>query len=155
MKKGIALWILIDILATIIACAILITLTIKKAKAEEVNLEVISQIESGNNPKAFNSRSGAVGLYQITAICLKDYNQELSLSVKKKELFNAETNFKIASWFLNKRIPQLLRRLGLEDTLENRLIAYNAGISYVKNRKPLPKETIAYIAKYKRLKRNA
>jgi len=38
----------------------------------EINLEIIKVLESGGDPHAYNKRSGATGLYQITKICLED-----------------------------------------------------------------------------------
>jgi len=52
---------------------------------------------------------------------------------------------------LNERIPQMIRHYKKEVTVENCLIAYNAGIKYVAEGRRLPRETEDYIKKYKRL----
>lgn len=115
-----------------------------------IDLSIISQIESSNNPLAYNSRSGACGAFQVTQVCLADYNAYNSPQIAKKDLFSLPMGYKIAFWYLNKRIPQLLKHYKLPDTLENRLICYNAGIgNLIKGIKP--RETINYIIKYKRL----
>ena len=107
-----------------------------------VNMAIIAKIESFNNPKAFNRSSGAIGLCQITPIVLKD-------SGMRGDLWDAKFNMQVANWYMNKRIPQLLKHYKQSDTLENRLIAYNAGIrSVIKHR--MPRETSDYINKYKK-----
>jgi len=115
----------------------------------QVDLNAIKQIESSGNPFAFNPRSKATGLYQITPICLKDYNQFNKTSFSALDLFNPEVNQLIATWYLTKRIPQLLKHFGHKDTTQNRLIAYNCGISCLK-RNSLPTETKQYLKKYER-----
>src|SRR3990167_5616003 len=48
-------------------------LTSSTAYGQEINLDVISQIESSNNPDAYNSRTGATGLFQITLPVSQEY----------------------------------------------------------------------------------
>jgi hypothetical protein len=117
----------------------------------DIDMNKVYSIESSNNPNAHNKSSNAKGLGQITPIVLKEWN---NLNPKDKhsdaDLFKADVNKKIASWYMNKRIPQMLKAKGLKDTLDNRLVAYNAGISKVG--KILPRETADYIKKYKKEK---
>lgn len=117
---------------------------------DEISMDRIATIESSNNPNAYNQYSGAKGLYQITDICLQDYNQYHSNGFTTKQLYDVNVNYTIANWYMNKRIPQLLRHYNQADTVENRLIAYNCGIGCVLKGK-LPKETRDYIKKYNRL----
>lgn len=119
------------------------------AQAQDVDMKIIAQIESSGNPMAYNKTSQARGLYQITPICLADYNQIHNVLIMEKSLFGLKTSYKVANWYMNTRIPQLLKHYKKADTLSNRLIAYNCGISCVD--KPLPKETQGYINKYKKL----
>jgi len=115
-----------------------------------VDLNKIMIIESSGNPLAYNVTSGAIGLFQITPICLKEWNNyHKTQQYKSKDLYSAEINTKIAKWYLNKRIPQMLKYFKKEVSLENILISYNAGINYVVTGKKLPKETRKYIIKYK------
>jgi len=121
-----------------------------KAKAEEVNLDIIRQIESSGNPLAYNSASGACGAYQITKPCLEDYNQHHKGSeLSRNALFSEEQGRKVALWYFG-QIKRYLRHYGLKPTLENQLFAYNAGIGRVV-KGIMPEETENYIAKYKRL----
>lgn len=113
-----------------------------------INLEKIKQIESSGNPKAFNKYTKARGLYQITPICLKDYNQQNKKSHKEEDLFIPEINTIIAEWYFNTRIPQLLKAFKKPINDTNILVAYNAGIKKVGSF-VLPKETKNYIKKYK------
>lgn len=120
------------------------------ARAEQVyiDMSIISKIESNNNPLAYNPRTKAIGLYQITFICLKDYNNYHSKKITKQELFNTDNNYKVAYWYLNIRIPKMLKFYNKEISVKNILICYNTGISYIVKNKKLPTETVNYIKKY-------
>lgn len=115
-----------------------------------LNMERIKSIESSGNIFAYNKSSGARGLYQITPIVLKEYNNFHKEKYSKQDLFKADVNEKIARWYINKRIPQMLKYYNRDLSIENILISYNAGISYVVSGKKLPKETKEYIRKYKK-----
>jgi len=117
--------------------------------AFSLDLSIIKQIESSGNPLAYNKSSHARGLFQITPICLKEYNNFHTEQYDLSDLFNPIINEKIAAWYLEKRIPQMLKHFGKDVSLENILISYNAGVSYVVSGKPLPLETVNYIKKYK------
>lgn len=119
------------------------------AQAQDVDMAIIAQIESSNNTMAYNKTSQARGLYQITPVCLADYNEMHNVLLMEESLFGQKTAYKVANWYMNTRIPQLLKHFKHEDTLSNRLTAYNCGISCVD--KPLPTETKKYIEKYKKL----
>jgi len=114
---------------------------------EYIDLKKIAAIESSNNPKAYNKYSKARGLYQITPICLKDYNLCNKKKYREEDLFNPEVNTAIAKWYFNIRIPQLLKAKKQNITTTNILVAYNAGIRSV-GKWNLPKETRNYIKKY-------
>lgn len=141
--KGIIAVAIFTVVMVIFACV---------ARADEVNLDIISKIESNNNPLAYNYKSKAIGLYQITSICLNDYNLVNNTCYELTDLLSAKFNQKIAIWYFKKRIPQLLKYFGLSDTLENRLWAYNVGIGKVV-KGIMPKETQNYIKRYKQLAR--
>ena len=114
-----------------------------------INMEIIKGIESSGNPLAFNKKSKARGLYQITPIVLKEWGNFNPKEVySEQQLFDADINTRIADWYMNNRIPQMLKAYKLSDTPENRLASYNAGIGYLTKKKPLPLETQNYIKKY-------
>lgn len=112
-----------------------------------VDMGVIAQIESSCNPHAHNTRTNARGMYQITKICLDDYNLYHVEKLTHDDMFNEHNCYKVADWYINKRIPQLLGHYGIQDTIENRIVCYNAGIRYALNGN-IPKETKEYINKY-------
>lgn len=123
----------------------------KKSNLEKIDLKKIAIIESSGNPLAWNKRDDSRGLFQITPICLKEYNNfhpenEYSMD----DLWNTSISTKIADWYLNIRIPQMLKYYDKPPSVENILISYNAGISYVAHDKPLPRITKAYLKKYSR-----
>lgn len=139
------------LLAIIVSILFLLALFMAHSSmADTINMEAIKQIESSGNPNAYNKHSQAAGLYQITPIVLKDFNQINKTSYRKTDLFNGNINTLISTWYMNKRIPQLLKHYHIKDTVNNRLIAYNAGIAFLLKRKT-PKETREYIRKYERL----
>jgi len=115
-----------------------------------IDLDIIATIESSNNPMAYNPKSGARGLYQITPICLKDYNSQNTPQIAPTRLFDPFINKQVAKWYLTQRIPLFLRNKGIPITVANILWCYNAGIGNLLKRK-IPKETRDYIAKYRRL----
>jgi soluble lytic murein transglycosylase-like protein len=118
-------------------------------RAEVVDLNIVKQIESAGNPLAV-SRTGAIGLYQIMPCVLSEYNTFNKANHSRPELFNPQVNAKIAKWYLEVRIPQMLRHYGKEVNTSNCLIAYNAGIRAVV-KGYLPRETANYLKKYARL----
>jgi hypothetical protein len=118
-----------------------------------VDISIICQIESNNNPLAYNRHSQARGICQITPICLKEYIiYHPSEKIVLESLFCPKTAIKIGVWYVNTRIPQMLRYYGIADTVNNRLWAYNAGIGRVV-KGIMPEESRLYIAKYNRLAR--
>jgi len=138
------------IAATIII--VLLYVVTGKVFAEVIDLDIIASIESTNNPNAYNAISKAKGTHQITPICLLEWNNfHPDQTYNGKDLFTHTINKRIASWYLNNRIPQMLRYYGKPVTIRNILISYNAGISYVFKGKKLPSETKNYIKKYNRL----
>lgn len=115
-----------------------------------IDISVISQIESSNDPSAYNKSSHAIGLCQITPVVLKEFNKFNGTHYDLNSLFIDQVNLLVADWYMNYRIPSMLEHFGIADTVRNRLWAYNAGIgNVVKHR--MPKETKKYIAKYEML----
>jgi len=118
--------------------------------AYAVDLDIIAQIESSNNPQAVSFRGAKYGrgLHQISEICLKEYNNYNGTRYIPEDLFDVDINTSIADWYLNKRIPTMLVHYGIEVRLEAILWAYNAGIGRVVEGF-MPEETKKYIKKYK------
>jgi len=138
-------------LAGVIFICFIIILWATVASAGEIKVDMykIAMIESSGNPLAHNKKDDSRGLYQITPICLKEYNNfHLKGQYTMDDLWNASVSTIIADWYINVRIPQMLKHFNAPDTIENRIIAFNAGIYYVAQNKPLPKITKDYIKKY-------
>jgi len=127
---------------------VVLLVSISSASAKDIDLNIIALIESSGNPKAFNPSDGAKGLHQITSICLKEYNNHHVKKFSSNDLYSPSISLNIANWYYNKRIPQLLKHYGIRDTIENRIIAYNAGIKTLVNGRKTPKITLKYIQKY-------
>lgn len=98
----------------------------KYQKGGAVDLIKLAAIESSLDPEVISDTED-YGLLQINAIALESYNKYNKSKYTTKDLLNPEINVKVGDWFINKRIPALLKSEGLEDNLENRLAAYNQG----------------------------
>lgn len=139
--------------------------------SSEIDIPTIVKLESSGDPHAYNKKSGCIGLMQINPNgALADYNQQYGIVILDNhtgathrsssdlyntgDLYNPRVNVKIGEWYINIRIPEMLEEFSINDTVENRLIAYHWGIGnlfkYDRGKKKLPKETKSYIAKYKR-----
>jgi hypothetical protein len=117
----------------------------------KIDMQKIAMIESSNNPLAWNKKDDSRGLYQITPIVLKEWNNFHPSKIHTAiGLWDPEICFEIADWYMNKRIPQMLKYFKIADTVENRLIAYNAGIKTLVEKRPIPKITLLYLEKYNR-----
>lgn len=143
------------ILALILFCVF----AIKGHTAEIVDIHIIGLIESSGDPLAYNVQSGAVGLYQICPIVLKDYNVNHDDGYHSKytldEMYNADYASLVATWYINFQIPEYLTRYKISDTITSRLIAYNWGIGHLRkwfkngsHWNKLPKETRQYVKRY-------
>lgn len=117
--------------------------------ASDIDMLKIGHIESGNNPSAYNDRSHATGIFQVTPICLLEYNNFTRSDYSLDDMFDKDLCYQVAYWYLNERIPQMLRYYNKPVTIENILISYNAGINYVVKSLPLPRETKMYLNKYR------
>jgi len=122
-----------------------------------IDMEIVKQIESSGNPKAFNKASCCRGLYQISEVCFKDFRdchpwQDWTLD----DLYIPEVNTFIARWYMLIRLPAILRSQHIMPTTVNLLAAYNWGpgkaARWICNQdgdfNSLPEETRDYIAKY-------
>jgi len=120
------------------------------AYSEEVNMHKILMIESSGNPMAHRKVDNSRGLFQITPICLEEWNMfHPKNKYNEDDLWSPRINYRIAKWYMNKRIPQMIRHYRLDDTVDNRLIAYNAGISRLIDG-IVPSTTKSYLNKYYR-----
>jgi len=128
--------------------ASILTLAMPSTLSAEIRLELISQIESSNNPNAYNARSGARGLFQITPVCLLHFNSVHRSVYSLGDLHKPEINKKIAQWYFR----WLAKQLKGDDRV---LVGFNSGIKKARhwdgNIRTLNRETSAYLFKYRSL----
>lgn len=119
-------------------------------QSRQIDMERIAQIESGGDPKAENRRTGARGLCQIMKPTWEECTKLMGKDWSWEEAFDSEKNRTVADFYMNVRIPQMLKFYKIENTIENRLAAYNWGVGNLarKGLENAPQETIDYIEKY-------
>ncbi|MFA4993594.1 MAG: lytic transglycosylase domain-containing protein [Candidatus Omnitrophota bacterium] len=122
-----------------------------------INLQAIKVIESDGNFLAFNSRSECYGLYQISKVCLHDFNELNQAKYTVQDLFEPSINEQVASWYFD-RIRYMLNFYHIPVSIETVIASYNWGISNVvrwygegADMLQLPKETRNYIKEYVQL----
>lgn len=109
-----------------------------------VDMRKIAYIESSGCKNMIGDKGKALGCYQLHKGVVIEYNQYKLASYKHKDVMRPDIGLLIANWYMNKRIPAMLRHYKQPDTLENRLTAYNMGIKAVVK----GKMASAYINKY-------
>ena len=95
-----------------------------------VDMRALALCESSNDPKAYNKKTKATGLYQITPICLKDYNRFAPNGKRYvlKEMFEPAKAEVVARWYLSERLTNMIGWMGLPVTTQRILWAWHAGI---------------------------
>lgn len=118
-----------------------------------LDIHRIFAIESSNNPLAHDKDDDSRGLGQITPGVREDFNKANGTNISPDDLFDPGINAEITHWYANAEIPRILKAFGIEDTDDNRIIAYNAGPGdlrkIVEGKKELPDITEDYLIKYK------
>ena len=116
-----------------------------------IDMKKIVQIESGGNPRAV-SRVGARGLTQLMKGTWEESVKRMGKDWSWDQAFDPDKNLAVGTYYMNTEIPRLLKHYKIEDTVENRLTAYNWGIGNLRYNEwyDAPQETIDYIKKYKR-----
>ena len=116
--------------------------------ADMVDMDIISMIESSGCKNLVGDGGKALGCHQLHAGVVTDFNRAHGMNWHHKEMMIESVSNTVSYWYMNKRIPQMLKHYKQPDTLENRLTAYNMGIGNVVK----GKRATAYINKYKKLK---
>jgi len=119
--------------------------------AHPINMKALAQIESSNNPKAWNKKTNARGLYQITPIVLKQFLQANPGNPFTLEaLFEPNMTKFVADWYLN-----WLSKLNDKDTVDDILIGWHDGVGnlrkYRRGERKLGPEMRSFLKKYHRL----
>jgi soluble lytic murein transglycosylase-like protein len=133
--------------AYILSLAIAIS-AVKAASAADIDMNIIKQIESSGRPYV-TGKAGERGLYQITKAVLHEYNRCHRVKYSQQDMYTARANTTVATWYIEKRIPEMLRIYHRPVTQKNIIIAYNAGIKAVVEGY-IPVKTQKYIKKYQK-----
>lgn len=109
----------------------------------KIEFRAIAWQESRFNPDAVGS-DGEIGMYQLLPKgAIKEYNRIKGFRIDAF-FWDIENNVEVAAWFYGQRIVELLNHYNHENTLRNRIIAYNAGIGNL-NKGIVPASTEQYI----------
>lgn len=150
IKKDGVFWTLWTIMIIGLLMAMFLLSSPEQAEAGMIEMERIAMIESSGNPLAHNKKEDGRGLFQINPVCLKEWNNfHPSEIYSAEDLWNPQVNRRIAEWYMNTRIPQMIKHFQKIDSIENRIIAWNAGIKYVKTGAEIPAGTRRYLEKYR------
>ena len=122
-------------------------------KKISIDMRKIATIESNNDPRVENPRTGARGFCQIMQPTWEEMVSKMGTDWPWDDAFDKEKNTKVADYYMNTEIPRLLRHFNIDDMVENRLAAYNWGVGNLDRigLEKAPQETINYIEKYKSL----
>ena len=125
--------------------------------SRRIDLEIIKEIESGGDALAFNPITKCYGLYQISQMCLEDFNKMFGTVYTPQDLFNPQINEEISRWYFT-RIEELLLYFEIPVSRSHLIAAYNWGIGNVVRWyregaliESLPQETRNYIERYQML----
>ncbi len=126
---------------------------------KNVNIDAMVQIESSNNPKA-KSKKGARGLAQVMKPTWDECVERIGLDwVYEEDCDNPAKSMAIGEYYVNTRIPQMIKYYKLPDSDLMRLACYNWGIGNMKKlyekyeyswRDNLPRETFNHLIRYEK-----
>ena len=122
-----------------------------------VDINKIIKIESGGDLTAENKKSGARGLCQIIEPTWGECTRLMGKDWSWADAFDGEKNRAVGNFYMNIRIPQMLKYYKIPDTIKIRLACYDWGIGNVKRAYDkynagflefAPQETKDYVKKY-------
>jgi hypothetical protein len=126
-----------------------------------VVINLLIKIESGGDPCAI-SPAGARGLCQIMKPTWQECEELLEVDWDwDNNWYVTAKNRAFGIYYVNNRIPKMLRHYHIPDSVNTRLACYNWGIGHVKRairehgsewQSQMPEETKNYIRKYHKLK---
>lgn len=128
-------------------------------KNPTINIELISKIESSDNPKAVSKDGKHFGLCQISeAVWNEETKKMYGYALPFWHVYDGDINKNVASYYYNVTIPKYLTHYNIPVNKDTIIAAYNYGIgNLVKVYNPaksnwiddLPLETVNYIYKYR------
>lgn len=113
-----------------------------------VDMGKIAFIESSGCKNMVGDNGKALGCYQLHEGVVIDYNKAHKTAFKHKDVMNKAIGLRVADWYMNQKVPAMLKHYGKPDTVENRITAYNMGIGAVVK----GKSAVKYIKKYNNIK---
>lgn len=150
MRQAITLAVCVAMLAA----AMIFTAAGPASAQVPVDMRAIMAIESSGDPLAFNRATRCYGLYQISEICLEEFNRFHGTAYAPEELFDPGLNERIAGWYFL-RIRDMLDAYGIPATIVTVIACYNWGIGRVRDWcaqggrfEQLPRQTREYIRRY-------
>jgi hypothetical protein len=113
-----------------------------KYNVSPILLEAMIHVESRGTETA-RGKAGEIGLLQLLPSgALAEYEQRIKMPVS--DPFDAHTNILVGAWYLGVRIPEMFRKFGIPDSLENRIMAYNCGVGNLLHQR-IPQTTKDYL----------
>lgn len=134
--------------------------TVDKADSSEapgtskIDIDKIWAIESskGTDPSMGRSKAGARGHFQFMKATWDEMVKKMGVDWDWRDgSMDYEKSKTVADYYINTEIPRLLKHYKIEDTVENRLAAYDWGIGNLRYNEwyDSTQETIDYIKKYR------
>lgn len=134
---------------------------VSSCRAEEIDwnklVSAVITVESNGNPNAYNEKSGAIGLMQITPCVEKEYLKYRRIAwdctppfceyCNSVNLYDPEVNKAVGTWYLKRIWNHYIPHYGLPQDLSMLCACYNFGIGNVSRGKRYPRETRNYIKK--------
>lgn len=123
------------------------------ATGQPVDMGKIAHIESSGCKNLVGDNGKALGCYQLHKGVVAEYNQYKRALYRHDDVMRPDIGLKIANWYMNERIPNLLKYYGKKDTIKNRIFCYNMGIGNFikKGEENAPRTTKEYYRKYQDL----
>lgn len=122
-----------------------------------IDMNRIVQIESSGNPLAV-SPVGCRGLCQIAHVTWLECTAMMGVEwTWEEDAWDPGCNRAVGHYYMNTRIPEMLRAYGIDDNVATRIGAYNAGIGRVRHLwrehgtdwlSHAPRETRNYVDRY-------
>lgn len=113
-----------------------------------VDLSIIAKIESSGREKAIGDGGRSLGMFQLSKAVIAEWNQFHPHDKKThSDALDARIAHDVASWYVNVRIPHMLRHFKLEVSHKNIIWSYNCGIKCVVDGRT-PPITKDYLRKY-------
>ena len=127
-------------------------LSIKQPKSTSINIEQLRHIDQAWSwlPEwvPVNREKNDTQLFKTKSAWLKDFNKFTGKQYTRRDLKDFNKNAEVVDWYINQRIPDMLRASGNPVNIRNVMIAYCEGISHVIYQRGLKQDTMRRIREY-------